>query len=349
MSLYNVINAYGFYKEIILNILVTGSAGFIGASFCYQALGLNHKVLGVDNYSNSLKSRTDILKMHFKENFCFLELNLADHEIGLMKELNFFKPDLIVHFAALKSVTAAEANPDLYWNNNIQSTINILNFAKKSNCPKLIFSSSAAVYGKCNPQPVNEKSMLEPESIYGKTKLFCENLIDDFCKDNSIDAVIFRYFNVSGCHKNKLFPETPQTSQNLMMNIVDVVNKDKEMISVFGDNFNTHDGSATRDYIHIQDLLNAHFVVMDLLKEIKGCEIFNLGSEKEVSVLQLLRVFEKSNAVKVGYKISNPRPEDLPRSLSDSSKFRRFSKWKACKDLKDICIDSWNSDNKISP
>tara|TARA_B100000768_G_scaffold182020_1_gene208487 strand:+ start:1755 stop:2747 length:993 start_codon:yes stop_codon:yes gene_type:complete len=327
-----------------LNILVTGSAGFIGASFCHEALRLNHKVVGIDNYSNSPESRTNILKAYSKENFKFLEFNLADYSNSLIEEFQFFKPDLIVHFAALKSVSAAEANPDLYWKNNIESTRNILNFAKKSGCSKIVFSSSAAVYGKCNPQPVNENSILEPESIYGKTKLACENLIKDFCKKTTIDAIIFRYFNVSGCHKDKLFFETTKTSQNLMMNIIDVA-KNKEEISIFGNNFNTCDGSATRDYIHVEDLLSAHFTAMDLLEKINGCEVFNLGSEEEVSVLQLLRVFEESNKVKVEYKISNPRPEDLPRSLSDSSKFRRFSNWKTKKDLKDMCVDSWNSDN----
>ncbi len=331
-----------------MNILVTGSAGFIGASFCYEALGCNHKVFGIDNYSNSSKSRTETLKMHFNENFKFLELNLANDESMTMRELNFFKPNLIVHFAALKSVKDAEENPDLYWENNIRATTNILNFAKKSNCSKIVFSSSAAVYGKCNLQPVNEKAVLKPESIYGKTKLSCENIIDDFCSENSIDAVIFRYFNVSGCHKDKLFFETPQTSQNIMMNIIDVAKKNKDMISVYGDNFDTYDGSATRDYIHMEDLLNAHLIVIDLLEEIEGCEVFNLGSEKEVSVLQLLKMFEKSNGVNVKHKIANPRPEDLPRSLSDSSKFRSFSNWEALKDLKEICVDSWNLDNEIN-
>ena len=322
---------------------MTGSAGFIGASFCYDALKQNHRVLGVDNYSNSSKSRTDILKMSFKESFYFLELNLADDQNFVISELNFFKPDLIVHFAALKSVSAAEANPGLYWENNVQATVNILNFAKNCSCAKIIFSSSAAVYGKFNPLPVNEKTLLDPESTYGKTKLVCENLIDDFCKENFLDALIFRYFNVSGCHKDKLFFETSHTSQNIMMNIIDVAKKNKEAVFVYGDKFNTVDGSATRDYIHIEDLLSAHFAAIDSIEKISGCEIFNLGSEEEVSVLELLGMFENSNKVKVNYKISNPRSEDLPRSLSDSSKFRKFSNWRVCKSLKEICVDSWTS------
>lgn len=166
-------------------------------------------------------------------------------------------------------------------------------------------------------------------------------MIKDFCQDNPLDAVIFRYFNVSGCHKEVLFSEAIETSQNLMMNIIEVAKKNKQEISVFGNKFNTSDGSATRDFIHLQDLLSAHFAAIDILNKIKDTEIYNLGSEQEVSVLELLSTFEKSNGVQVRYKISNPRQEDLPRSLSDSSKFRSLSKWKAQKDLRDICVDSW--------
>ncbi len=326
--------------------MVTGSAGFIGASFCYEALKNNHKVLGVDNYSNSSRKTTRILKNIFKKNFSFLELNLAKSKKMVIEDLKFFKPDLILHFAALKSISAAEANPDLYWENNINATTNLLNFAEEIGCSKFIFSSSAAVYGENNSQPVNEESILKPESIYGKTKLECENLIKDFCKDNTLDAVIFRFFNVCGCHKDKFFYETSKTSQNLMMNIIEVANKRKERISIYGNRFSTNDGSATRDYVHIEDLLSAHFKVISMLKNITFCEIFNLGSEKEVSVLEFIKTFEETNGIKLTYKISEPRPGELPRSLSDTTKLKNYSNWRVEKNLKDMCLDSWIAQKK---
>ena len=329
--------------ESKLNILVTGSAGFIGATFCHEVLKLNHKVLGIDNYSNSSKLSTDNLKFHHKNNFTFLELDLAESNKELSQELESFKPDLVLHFAALKSVRVGESDPDLYWKNNLDSTLNLLHAAKESGCKKIIFSSSAAVYSKSNLQPVSEDSDLEAESVYGETKLACENIIKDFCEENFMDAVIFRYFNVSGCHKNRLFFETNKTSENLMINLIDVAKGNANEIAIFGDNYNTKDGSATRDYIHIEDLLDAHIKIIDLLKEIKGCEIFNLGSGVETSVLQLLNIYEQSNGVKINYKISNRRPGDLPSSFSNPYKFNIFSNWKTQKNLRDICIDSWNS------
>jgi len=254
------------YKK--LNILVTGSAGFIGATFCDEVLKLNHKVLGIDNYLNSLKLSTDNLKLHHKNNFSFLELDLAESNNVLLQELELFKPDLVVHFAALKSVGAGESDPDLYWKNNLDSTINLLHAAKESGCTKIIFSSSAAVYSKHNSQPVSESSDLGAESVYGETKVACENIIKDFCEKNIMDAVIFRYFNVSGCHKNKLFFENNKNSENLMTNLIDVAKGNSNELAIFGDNYNTKDGTATRDYIHIEDLLDAHIKIIDLLKDI---------------------------------------------------------------------------------
>jgi UDP-glucose 4-epimerase len=218
-----------------------------------------------------------------------------------------------------------------------------LHAAKESGCNKIIFSSSAAVYSKHNSQPVTEGSDLGAESVYGETKLACENIIKDFCEENVMDAVIFRYFNVSGCHKNKLFFENNKNSENLMINIIDVAKGNLKELAIFGGNYNTKDGTATRDYIHIEDLLGAHIKILDLFKEVKGCEIFNLGSGEETSVLQLLKIFEQSNGLKIRYKISNPRLGDLPTSFSNPRKFNIFSDWTTHKNLQDICKDSWDS------
>lgn len=329
-----------------LNIVVTGSAGFIGATFCHEILKLEHKVLGIDNYSNSSKSSTDILKKHHSENFSFEELDLSKKNNNFSDKLEFFQPDLVVHFAALKSVSASEKKPNLYWKNNLDSTINVIEAMKIAGCNKLIFSSSASVYGKSNSQPVDEYSNLKPESIYGQTKLGCENIILQNCQEGMINAVIFRYFNLSGCHKDQIFYETPQTSETLMTNLIEVAKGNKKKLTIFGGNFNTHDGSASRDFIHIDDLMDAHFCAIDLLENIKGCEVFNLGTGIETTVLEMLRMFESSNTVAIHHEVGKPRPEDIPRSYTDPTKFEKASGWKAKKSLKDICSDSWEP-NKI--
>tara|TARA_B100001750_G_C15514526_1_gene606014 strand:+ start:2701 stop:3705 length:1005 start_codon:yes stop_codon:yes gene_type:complete len=329
-----------------LKILVTGSAGFIGATFCHKVLKLKHRVLGVDNYSNSLKSSTEILKSYHAKNFSFEDLDLTRKDNVFIQKLESFRPDLVVHFAALKSVSVSEIEPDLYWKNNLDSTVNVIKAMHEVGCRKLIFSSSASVYGKHNTQPVNEDSDLDPASVYGKTKLACENVIKEYCKEGFLDAVIFRYFNLSGCHEDRLFFETPKTSENLMTKLIEVAKGNKEKITIFGKEFNTQDGTATRDYIHIEDLLDAHMIAIDFLKENKGCEVFNLGTGKETTVLELLKVFEESNGVKVQYKIGKPRLGDVSRSYTNASKFERVSGWKAQKSLKDICFDSW-APNKL--
>lgn len=325
-----------------LNILVTGSSGFIGATFCHEVLKRRHNVLGLDNYSNSSKSSTEILKHHHAKHFSFEELDLSRKDNNFLKKIESFKPDLVVHFAALKSVSNSENEPDLYWKNNLDSTINVIQAMKEVGCKKLIFSSSASVYGKSNPQPVDEYSALNPESVYGQTKLASENIIGKYCKEASLGAVIFRYFNLSGCHEDQIFFETPQTSENLMTNLIEVAKGNKDKLTIHGGKYNTQDGSASRDYIHIQDLMNAHFKAIELLENIQGCEIFNLGTGKETTVLELLKVFEHSNAVKINHEIGKSRAEDIPRSFTNPTKFEKASGWKAQKSLEDICKDSWS-------
>ena len=324
-----------------LNIIVTGSAGFIGATFCHELLKLKHKVLGIDNYSNSSKSTTEILIRNHAMNFSFEEHDLSREDNKFLKKLESFRPDLVIHFAALKSVSISENEPDLYWKNNLDSTINVIHAMKEVGCNKLIFSSSASVYGKSNSQPVEEDSALNPKSIYGQTKLACENIIEKHCQEGFIDAIIFRYFNLSGCHKDQIFFETPKTSDNLMTNLIEVAKGNKKKLTIYGGKFNTEDGSASRDFIHIVDLLDAHFCAIDLLESIKGCETFNLGTGKETTVLELLKVFEHSNGVKVQFEIGKPRAQDIPRSYTNPSKFEKIFCWKAKKSLKDICKDSW--------
>ena len=326
------------YKKIV----VTGSAGFIGATFCYEALKKGYKILGVDNYSNSSSVTTEILKTTFPD-FSFSELDVSCELRKLTREIETFNPNLIVHLASLNSVTISEDKPDLYWKNNLNSTENILKVMEKITANKIIFSSSASVYGSFNKQPVNEESLLEPLSVYGKTKLACENLIKDNCNDGNLDAVIFRYFNLSGSHKEKLFFNTAKTSENLMSKIIEVAKGNLEEITIYGKDHQTIDGTASRDYIHIDDLISAHFSMIKVLNKISGADVYNLGTGKETTVLDLLETFKEVNKIPIKYIYGKSRSEDISRSFTNPLKIENISGWKTKKNLKDICYDSWNA------
>ena len=322
-------------------ILVTGSAGFIGATFCYEALKKGYKILGVDNYSNSSSVTTEILKTSFSD-FSFSELDVSSEFKKLTKIIKAFNPYLIVHLASLNSVTISEDRPDLYWKNNLNSTENILKVMDEIDANKLIFSSSASVYGTFNKQPVNEESLLEPVSVYGKTKLACENLIKDKCSNSHVDAVIFRYFNLSGSHKERLFFNTAKTSESLMSKIIEVAKGDHSEIIIYGKDHQTKDGTASRDYIHIDDLISAHFSIIKIFNKIHGADVFNLGTGKETTVLELIETFKDVNKIPIKYIYGKSRTEDISRSFTNPMKIKNISGWKTKKNLKDICYDSWD-------
>lgn len=324
-----------------LRIMVTGSAGFIGSTFCYKALSLNHQILGLDNYSNSSEERSIELKKYFHKNFSFLEIDLAKQKEQLEEAMKIFKPDLIVHFAGLKSVSESKKNPNKYWSNNVDSTMNILGAMERTSVKKIIFSSSAAVYGNSNDQPVNESSLINPSSVYGETKQKCEEIIKEFSDKKIVDAVVLRFFNLCGCHKEALFFENPRTSESLMSEIIKVSLGYKENLIIFGKNFHTRDGTPSRDFIHIEDLIEALMLLINDCNIIKKYEIYNLGTGKDTTVLELVDDFIRINKVKINYKSGNPKKEDIDKSYSNPLKFYKKTGWKAKKDIKDICIDSW--------
>tara|TARA_E500000178_G_scaffold346338_1_gene397807 strand:- start:536 stop:1534 length:999 start_codon:yes stop_codon:yes gene_type:complete len=324
-------------------ILVTGSAGYIGSTFTYEALKKGYLVFGIDNYINSNKNVTTILEQKFI-NFTFKELDLSVDKSELEKLISAFKPDAIVHFAGLKAVGESEEKPELYWHNNVQSTLNLLEA-----CPprmRLIFSSSATVYGECSVQPITEDSPIKTESVYGSTKVASELLIKDYSRIKKIEAVCLRYFNPVACHKDGIVIEDyGNKPSNLMPKLIEVIKNKSNEISVFGDDYNTKDGTGERDYIHISDLVDGHFAALQYVynEDDHLFRIYNLGTGKATSVLDLIETFNKVNGTSIRINFTERRKGDVEVCYAEPSLANYELKWKAVYNISEMCRDTWNA------
>ena len=318
-----------------MNIFVTGAAGFIGSTFVYESLKKGLMVIGCDNFSNS--NKTIIKKISDKfQNFLFFNMDIRDRDALNTIFLNH-KVDCVVHFAALKSVFESELNKDLYWNNNVEGTEALLNSMDLNEIDRIIYSSSAAVYGATNNIPMDERSKLNPLNQYGKTKQRCEELIKEWSRDSN-RSIILRYFNPGGSHEDMCCYENPLTSQgNIISEVLKVVLGVKKIFQIFGDDYNTKDGTCERDYLHISDLIEGHFLSLDYLENVSGFEIFNLGAGKAISVMGLLNQFKKTNNLAFPINISARRDGDMDICYADCTKSNKYLGWKCKKSFRDIC------------
>ena len=324
-----------------LNIILTGSAGCIGAPLAYDLLDIGHKVIGIDNYINSNPVTTSTLKKKFK-NFIFYKLDLDIRNSSLNSIFDDHKPDLVLHLAALKSVQDSITNPNAYIKNNIESTKNILDAMKLVNCRKIIFSSSAAVYGNQEIQPVKENIKLKPISTYAKTKLTCEELIMKASDFGYVDGISLRYFNPIGSHSSCLFKQQlHKKNSSIMQEIIKVGIKENRHLKIYGNNYLTEDGTSERDFIHIDDLIDAHISSIDYISSFFGYDVFNVGTGKPITILNLLKSFVKYNKVPINYKFCDEKPGDIVSSYADVSKISQMMKWKSKKNKKNMVIDSW--------
>lgn len=325
-----------------MKILVTGGLGFIGSHTCVELAKQNHEVIIVDNLYNSKEEVIDKLKQITGKSFKLYKYDLVEKE----KLEEIFKEneiDAVIHFAGYKAVGESVKKPLMYYSNNLQSTINLLEVMQKYNVKKLVFSSSATVYGDPgNPKYVEEMGRGKTTNPYGTTKAMIEQILEDlYFSDNSWDISILRYFNPVGAHESGLIGEEPNgIPNNLMPYVMKVAAGKLEILSVFGNDYPTVDGTGVRDFIHVVDLAKGHVCALDKMK--KGLNIYNLGSGKGVSVMELVTTFEKVNDIKVNYKIVERRPGDLPEYYADPSKALKELEWKTEKTLEDICRDSWN-------
>ena len=323
-------------------ILVTGGTGYIGSHTAIELLKNGEEIVVVDNLSNSKIEMVDKIKKLSGNDFKFYEVDLLDRE---KLEKVFQENDIkeVIHFAGLKAVGESCEKPIEYYHNNITGTLILVDLMRKYNCKKIVFSSSATVYGDPATVPIKEDFPLSTTNPYGTTKLMIERILTDIYKsDNEWTVILLRYFNPIGAHESGEIGEDPNGIPNNLMPYINYVASGKlDHLNVFGDDYDTPDGTGVRDYIHVVDLALGHIKAIEKAREIKGIEIYNLGTGKGYSVLDLVKAFEKANNIKIKYEIVARRPGDIATCYADPSKAKRELNWEATKDLEQMCKDSW--------
>lgn len=327
-----------------MKILVTGGAGYIGSHTCVELLNEGFEVVVIDNFSNSKSSSLDAIKKITGKDFKFYEIDYLDKD-ALNKVFEENKIDAVINFAGFKAVGESVQKPIEYYTNNISGALNLLDVMRKHNVKKFVFSSSATVYGNPEKIPLTEDCKIGgTTNPYGTSKLFIEQILKDiYVSDNSWDIIILRYFNPVGAHESGLIGEDPKgIPNNLMPYIAKVATKELKELSVFGNDYNTPDGTGVRDYIHVVDLAKGHVLALNKLeKEGKGLFIYNLGTGTGYSVLDLVHAYEKANNVKVPYKIAPRRDGDIATCYSNPTKAKNELGFVATKTIEDMCHDSY--------
>ena len=325
-----------------MSILVTGGAGYIGSHTVVELLEKGEDIIIVDNFSNSSPEVLDKIKKITGKDFKFYEVDLLDEE-KLEKVFEENKIESVIHFAGLKAVGESIEKPIEYYHNNITGTLVLLKIMKKYNCKKIVFSSSATVYGNPASLPIREDFPLSTTNPYGTTKLMIEQILQDVAvADKNFSVAILRYFNPIGAHSSGLIGEVPNgIPNNIMPYILKVANGEYETLTVFGDDYNTQDGTGVRDYIHVVDLAKGHLKALDKIRKETGVKIYNLGTGNGYSVLDLVTNFEKINKVKVNYKIGERRPGDIAACFADPTKAKEELGWIAEKGIEDMVKDAW--------
>ena len=327
-----------------MSILLPGGAGYIGSHTAVELLNLGKEIVIIDNFSNSNPKVLDAIKEITGKDFKFYEMDYLDRE-KLEKVFEENNIEAVMNFAGYKAVGESVEKPLDYYTNNISGALVLLDTMKKFNVKKFIFSSSATVYGEPEKMPITEDTKTGgTTNPYGTTKLFIEQILKDLYKsDNTWDICILRYFNPVGAHESGLIGEEPQgIPNNLMPYIARVAAGILKELSVFGDDYNTPDGTGVRDYIHIVDLAKGHIKALDKLeKESAGIYIYNLGTGTGYSVLDMVKGFESATGKTVNYKIAPRRSGDIAICYADPSKAKEELGWVAEKNLEDMCRDSW--------
>ena len=327
-----------------MKILVTGGCGYIGSHTCVELLNEGHDVVIIDNLSNSKESVVKIIEDITGKDVKFYKGDVCDKDL-VTKIFKENKIDAVIHFAGLKAVGESVERPLLYYKNNIDSTINLCEVMSEFNCKKLIFSSSATVYGKPDKLPITEDMKVgNTTNPYGTSKLFIEHILEDlYISDNEWNITLLRYFNPIGAHESGLLGEDPNgIPNNLMPYIVKVACGELPCLSVYGNDYNTSDGTGVRDYIHVVDLARGHLKALDNIKSNNGVKVYNLGTGNGYSVLEMINTFESVNGVKVNYKIVDRRPGDIDACYADCTKAYKELGWVAELDLKDMVYSSYN-------
>ena len=322
-------------------ILVTGGLGYIGSHTVVELLNNDYEVVIIDNLSNSKIETLDKLKEITGKDIFFYQDDVCNKE-ALRKIFSEHKIDSVIHFAGFKAVGESVSLPLKYYRNNIDSTLSLLEVMEENNCFNIIFSSSATVYGKPKSLPIYEDFSLSTTNPYGTTKLFIEHILNDlYISNNNWNITILRYFNPIGAHKSGLIGEDPRDiPNNLMPYIVKVATGELEVLSIFGDDYDTVDGTGVRDYIHVVDLAKGH--VLALKNTETGVKVYNLGTGHGTSVLELVTAFERVNNIKVNKKIAPRRPGDIDACYADATKAFKELGFKAELDIDEMCKSAYN-------
>ncbi len=334
-------------------IMVTGGLGFIGSHTVVELLQADFEVIIIDNLCNSQAFILDRIEMIAGQKPVFYQTDMCD-KIKLIDVFKKEKPfDVVIHFAALKAVGESVKEPLKYFQNNLSSLMNLLDCMPAAGCNKLVFSSSATVYGFPDELPVKEAAAFKKAlSAYGSTKQFGEDMIEKLCAVGYIKAIALRYFNPVGAHESGLIGELPiGVPNNLMPYLTQAAIGKQKKLTVFGNNYATPDGSCLRDYIHVVDLAKAHVKSCErLIEDIASdqYETFNVGTGNGISVLELIQEFESMNAVKLNYNIGDRRHGDAPELYADVAKANKILQWKAEKNLKDMVIDAWRWEQNVA-
>ena len=327
-----------------MSVLVTGGAGFIGSHTVVELLNSGNDVIIVDNLINSKRESIDSIEEITGKKVKFYEKSLLDRE-SLNKIFDENKDiDSVIHFAGLKAVGESVEKPIEYYENNLQSTLVLVDVMRKHGVKKIVFSSSATVYGNPKVVPITEDSeVTHATNPYGETKVIIERILTDIAfADKDWSVVLLRYFNPIGTHESGLIGESPNgIPNNLMPYINQVADGRLKELKIFGNDYDTHDGTGVRDYIHVVDLAKGHIKAIEYVRNHRGVDIFNLGTGNGYFVLDIVKAFENATGVKIPYIITDRRVGDIPVCYADPQKASEVLGWKAEKNLEDMCKDSW--------
>jgi len=331
-----------------MKVLVTGGAGYIGSHTCVELLEAGHEVFVVDNFCNGHETALKRVRVITNCELQFMNADIRDTN-ALDKIFNTFKPDSVIHFAGLKAVGESTADPIKYYDVNVGGSISLLSAMTKAGCKNIVFSSSATVYGKPQYLPYDEEHPTNPVNPYGRSKLMVENIIYDWTKvDTKRNGTILRYFNPVGAHESGQIGEEPiGVPNNLMPYIAQVADGRREHLNIFGNDYETTDGTGARDYIHVVDLALAHTRALNQNK-LDKFEVLNIGAGKSTTVLELIKSFEETSGVRIKFKYSPRRDGDLAAFWADSSKAFEKMNWKTERNIKNICEDTWRW-HKLNP
>ena len=323
-------------------ILVTGGAGYIGSHTCVELLGAGEEIVVVDDFSNSKPRALEIIKELSGKDFKFYENSLLDRE-AVAKIFTENSIDSVIHFAGFKAVGESVQKPIEYYHNNITGTLILCDEMRKHGCKRIVFSSSATVYGSPKSVPIKEDFPLSTTNPYGSTKLMIENILQDiYVSDKEWSIALLRYFNPIGAHKSGKLGENPNGIPNNLMPYIQQVAVGKlPRLGVFGNDYPTPDGTGVRDYIHVVDLALGHVKAIEKLRTMTGVGIWNLGTGKGSSVLDVVTAFEKASGVEIPYDIKPRRAGDIAECYADPAKAKAELGWEAQRGIEEMCEDSW--------